>query len=149
MFIIFPQVWKNRIWIWKPEGVCEKMNSNDRNIYAWSILDRYENHSNNLDDLCLTDFASSDISKIAVDGTVECEVLENYTLPVSDFCETPLCKKVIKLKNGLGEMRKGSRRQCVWILQSFETESVEHRKYIWNIWNIWSKYKELENARWI
>ena len=103
MMFIFLQAWKNRIRMWKPQVDHEKMNSNDRNIYAWSILDRYEN---NLDDLCLTDFASSDISKIAVDGTVECEVLENYTLPVSDFCETPLCKKVIKLKIGLGEMRK-------------------------------------------
>lgn len=113
MMFIFLQVWKYRIWIWKPQGDREKMNSSDRNIYAWNILDRYENRFDNLDDLCLPNFASTDVSKIAVDGTVECEVLENDTLPVSDFCETPVCKKVIKLKNGLGEMRKGSRRQCV------------------------------------
>ena len=131
MMFIFLQAWKNRIRMWKPQVVHEKMNSNDRNIYAWSILDRYEN---NLDDLCLTDFASSYLNKIAVDGTVECEVPENYTLLVSDFCETPLCKKVIKSEIGLGEMRNRSRRPCfIRFYKVLKLKSVEHMKYTWNM----------------
>ena len=51
----------------KPRAVYEKMNRNDANIYALSILDRYEYRRDDLDDLCLAGFASSYISKKAVD----------------------------------------------------------------------------------
>ena len=51
----------------KLQAVYEKVNRNDANIYALSILDRYEHLRDDLDDLCLADFASSYISKEAVD----------------------------------------------------------------------------------
>ena len=51
----------------KPQAVYEKVNRNDANIYALSILDRYEHRRDDLDDLCLADFSSSYISKKAVD----------------------------------------------------------------------------------
>ena len=38
------------------------MNPNDTNIYALSIFDRYENCLDNLDDICLANFASSCIN---------------------------------------------------------------------------------------
>ena len=50
---------------------------------------------------------SSYISKKAV--LIESEDLGNFTLPVWDFCETPLYKKGIKLKNGFGEIRRHMR----------------------------------------
>lgn len=82
-----------------------------------------------------------------MDGTVDCEVLGNYTLPVSDFCETPVCKKVIKLKNGYGEMRNRSCSQyIIRFYKVLKLKSVEHLKNIWNMWNISSKYKEVGNA---
>ena len=69
-------------------------------------LDRYGNGPDGLGDLCLADFASSYISEKAVDIKVESKDVGNYTDPVSDLCEIPLCKKVIKLKISLGESRK-------------------------------------------
>ena len=70
------------------------------------IRDRYGNGPDGLGDLCLADFASSYISEKAVDIKVESKDVGNYTAPVSDLCEIPLCKKVIKLKISLGEIRK-------------------------------------------
>ena len=86
----------------KSQTLLEKINASDTNIYASGILDRYENRPDDLNDLCLADFASSYISKKAVDITVEFEDLNNYIWSVTYFWGTQLCKKVIKLKNGLG-----------------------------------------------
>ena len=86
----------------KSQTLLEKINANDTNIYALGILDRYESRPDDLNDLCLADFASSYIIKRAVDITVEFENLNNFVLSVPDFWGIPLCKKVIKLKNGLG-----------------------------------------------
>lgn len=86
----------------KSQTLLEKKNANDTNIYALGILDRYENRLDDLNVLCLADFVSSYISKKAVDIAVEFVDLNNYILSVTDFWGTPLCKKVIKLKNGLG-----------------------------------------------
>ena len=83
------------------QTLLEKVNANDTNIYALGILDRYENRPDDLSDLCLAGFVSSYISKKAVDIAVEFVDLNNI-LSVTDFWGTPLCKKVIKLKNGLG-----------------------------------------------
>ena len=85
----------------KSQTLLEKVNANDTNIYALGILDRYENRPDDLNDLCLAGFVSSYISKKAVDIAVEFVDLNNI-LSVTDFWGTPLCKKVIKLKNGLG-----------------------------------------------
>ena len=86
----------------KSQTLLEKKNANDTNIYAIGILDRYENRLDDLNVLCLADFVSSYIRKKAVDIAVEFVDLNNYILSVTDFWGTPLCKKVIKLKNGLG-----------------------------------------------
>ena len=63
----------------KLQAVLEKMNPYDTNIYALSILDRYEYRSGDLRDLCFADFASSYISKKAADVTDQSEDLENHT----------------------------------------------------------------------
>ena len=86
----------------KSQTLLEKKNANDTNIYPLGILDRYDNRLDDLNVLCLADFVSSYISKKAVDIAVEFVDLNNYILSVTDFWGTPLCKKVIKLKNGLG-----------------------------------------------
>ena len=44
------------------------MNHNDSSNYALSILNRYENRLDYLDDLCLADFVSSYMSKKDVDN---------------------------------------------------------------------------------
>ena len=92
---------------WNPQDVLGKKNPYDTNICASTLPNRSENSFDNLDNLCSADFASSCRGKKADDVTVESDV-ENHTFPVLDFCEAPLLEKVIKLKNGLAEMRKHS-----------------------------------------
>ena len=64
----------------KPQAVLDKINPGDTNIYALSILDKYENRSDDLDGFCLADFASNYVSKRALDVTANSEDLQNYTL---------------------------------------------------------------------
>ena len=93
---------------WNPQDVLEKKNPHDTNIYVSTLRNTSENSCDDLDNLCSADFASSCRGKKADDVTVESEDVENHTFPVLDFCEAPLLEKVIKLKNGLAEMRKHS-----------------------------------------
>ena len=89
------------------------MHPEDTNIYAPSILDKYENRPDSLEELCLADFASNYVHKKVVDLSVESEDIEDYTsVPVSSFIPTPPSSNIIVLKNDLGEMRKRSR-PCV------------------------------------
>ena len=59
---------KNQIRTLKLPAILEKMNHNDSSNYALSILNRYENRLDYLDDLCLADFVSSYMSKKDVDN---------------------------------------------------------------------------------
>ena len=93
----------------KPQSVLEKMDPDDTNVYALSILDKYAHRPNNLEQLCYADFASNYIGK-KVD--VDSENIESYTVPVSDVVQVPLNSNCIVLKDNLGQMRKRSR-PCV------------------------------------
>ena len=95
------------------------MSPNYTNIHALSILNRYENHPDDLDDL-----QAAQVKK-TVEVTVEFEDLKNYILPVTGFCETLLCKKMINLKNGLGEMRKRCRPCVVRFYKVSKLKSTE------------------------
>ena len=135
------------------------MNLNNTNVYALSNLDTYENRSDDLDDLCL--LILDQVTQVkAVDVTVESEDLENYTLPVSYFCETPLCKKVMKLKNDLGEMTKRGCLCVIRFLKASKLKSAEQYYFcLLQLHMSWrpestlkyeegtyeSKYKEVEN----
>ena len=103
---------KNRTRMLKPQSVLEKMHPDDTNVYALSILDKYENRPDSLEDLCLADFVSNYESKKVKDLTVESEDIESYTVPVSDFVHVPSNSNIVVLKNNLGEMRKRNR-PCV------------------------------------
>ena len=42
----------------KSSQVLETMDPDDNSVYAWNILDKYEIRPDNLEQLCLADFAS-------------------------------------------------------------------------------------------
>ena len=102
---------KNRTRMLKPQSILEVMNHDDTNVYASSILDKYENRPNELEDMCLADFASNYVSKKA-DLQVEPEDIKSYTAPVSGIDELQPSTNIIVLKKDLGEMKKRSR-PCV------------------------------------
>ena len=102
---------KNRTRMLKPLSVLEMMNHDDTNVYASSILDKYENRPNQLEGMCLADFATNYVNKKA-DLQVEPEDIKSYTEPVSGIDELEPSTNIIVLKKDLGEMKKRSR-PCV------------------------------------
>ena len=102
---------KNRTRMLKPQSVLETMNPEDTNVYASSVLDKYENRPDELEQMCLADFATNYVSKKA-DLQVEPEDIKSYTVPVSGINDSQPSPNIIVLKNELGEMRKRSR-PCV------------------------------------
>ena len=88
------------------------MDPDDDNVYASSLVDKYEHRPNSLEDMCLADFCCNYVSK-KVDN-IESDEIRSYTIPVSSIDEGENDKKlqVIKLKNNKGEMGK-RKRPCV------------------------------------
>jgi len=76
---------KNRTRMIKPLSVLEKMKCEDTEVFAPNIVDKYENRPNQLESLCLADFASNYISKFTTDKQVEPDDIESYTIPVGNI----------------------------------------------------------------
>ena len=102
---------KNRTRMLKPQSILEMMNHDDTNVYASSVLDKYENRPNELEEMCLADFATNYVSKKA-DVQVEAEDIKSYTVPVCGIDELQPSTNIIVLKKDLGKMKKRSR-PCV------------------------------------
>ena len=94
----------------KSLSTLEKMHPDDTNVFASSIIDKYENQPANLHSLCLADFASSYIRKKVDDLPSEPDEIKSYTVPVIN--DVKLTPNIVVLKNELGEMQKRSR-PCV------------------------------------
>ena len=83
------------------------MHPDHANVFASSIIDKYENLPNNMHSMCLADFASIYVNKKAEER--EPHEIKSYTIPVSSINDFKLNPNIIVLKNELGEMRKHSR----------------------------------------
>ena len=104
---------EKRLRVLKPQHVIETMHSEDTDIYANGIYERYINRPDSLNDMCYADFAANYVNVKATDE-VEEDDIKNYTMPVSNASEVKTVKEtIIELKDGLGRMRK--RRQPVVI----------------------------------
>ena len=90
------------------------MHPDHANVFASSIIDKYENLPNNMHSMCLADFASIYVNKKAEER--EPHEIKSYTIPVSSINDFKLNPNIIVLKNELGEMRKGSQ-PCVICFQ--------------------------------
>ena len=101
-----------RTRILKSNEILNQMDPSDTNIYAPNIIDRYENRPDELNEMCYADFAANYIPESA-DVVYEPDDIRSYTKPVSNICEEEpdlkVKKQTIKLKNGLGKMRKRQR----------------------------------------
>lgn len=86
------------------------MELEETNIYEPNIRDRYENHPDNLNDMCLADFATTYIYK-KVDVDFEPDDEKSYIKPVLEINKEEYVKTAIttKLKNGWGKTRKRTR----------------------------------------
>ena len=67
------------------KSILEKMHPDDTNLFAYNIIDKYENRPDNLHSLYLSDFASSYVSKKAGDIPIEPNDIESYTVLLSNI----------------------------------------------------------------
>ena len=95
---------KNRTTMLKLLSILEKMHLDDTNVFAFNIMDKYENRQDNLHSMCLADFASSYVTKKADDLPIEANEIKSYTVPVSNIDDIKLNLNIIVLKNELGEI---------------------------------------------
>ena len=103
---------KERTRILKPQVVLDTMDEEDTNVFAPSLLDKYENRPSHPDfvQMCYADFAANYISTKVV--KVESDDIKSYSVPVGSIDDDePEGKstKIITLQNGLGKMKKRSR----------------------------------------
>ena len=103
---------KNTTGMLKSLSTLEKMLPDNTNVFASNIIDKYENHPDNLYSMRLADFASRYVSKIVDDLPIALHEFKSDTVPVSNVYDVKLNPNIIVLKNELGEMRKRSR-PCV------------------------------------
>ena len=62
---------KNRTRMLKPQSVLETMHPDDTSVYALNVLGKYEKRPDELEQLCLADFACNYVSKKVIDVQVE------------------------------------------------------------------------------
>ena len=119
---------KDCIRMLKSRDVLDRMDSNDTNIFATNMIEKYVNCPDTLEDMCYADFATSYISKNVEEAPDE-ENIQNYTNPVNiDEEELQVDSRFIALKNGLGKMKK--RRKCVMRYHKFSKFSTSKQYYM-------------------
>ena len=102
----------NRTRMLKDQSVLETMDPEDTNVYQSNMLEKYANRPDDLEQMCYADFATTYISKSAIEAQVESEDIKNYTMPIGAIDEVEPTSRIIVLKNELGKMKKRSR-PCV------------------------------------
>ena len=132
----------DRVSLPKTNAALEKMNADEDDVYMTSIHDRYAARPNILEDLCLAKFAVNyevltggakdrGEEKNIYDGNEgdDDEVIDNFDhdIPVRK------CQPIIKLKDGLGGMRK-RQKEAILCVTSFrkgtEPENYYHSRLL-------------------
>ena len=135
---------KNRTRMLKSLSVLEKMHPDDTNVFASNIIDKYENRPDDLNSLCLADFASNYVSKANV--PIEPDEIKSYTVPVSNIEDVAPNPNVIVLKNEMGEMRKRSRPCVIRFHKISKLKSPEeHYLRLIQLYMPWRNEEELKH----
>jgi hypothetical protein len=110
---------ENRTRALKSPEMLQMMNSDDTNIYALNILDKYANRPDSpteMNYMCLADFATNYVHHKVREPEIDGDDIRNYTTPVSsldvEVNESEEKSEIITLKNEMGKMRKRTR-PCV------------------------------------
>ena len=69
----------------KSLSTLENMHPDDTNVFASNCIYKYENWPDDLHSLCLADFASTYISRKAVDVPIEPDDIKSYSVPVANI----------------------------------------------------------------
>ena len=120
---------ERRVSLPKPLYLLQVMEDDDENIYMTNVHDRYSHRPDQLEDMCLMEFANTYDPLYAVrDDSLDTDerYVDNHEqLTERDEDETHC--EVIKLKGGYGHMRK--RKKCTVPLVKVYRESVDAEAY--------------------
>ena len=139
----------NRVSLPKNNASLEKMNEDEDDVYMTSIHDRYAAQPNSLEDVCLDKFAVNyeTVFWASKEEDVEINIYDdNDEITDNNDCitATSKCQPVIKLKDGLGNMRK-RRKEALLRVTSFcqgtEPENYYHARLL--LYLPWRSEKEL------
>ena len=100
-----------------PFSQLQKLNDNNEDVYCKNIIDRYAARPKHCKDMCLAQFATSyTYSKGNGNciGADENEFAEQLDDNVPDDTDEMPDTNVIKLQNGLGQMKKRKRKAVIW-----------------------------------
>ena len=111
---------KNRTRMLKTPSVLQIMDPDDTDIFGPSIIVKNQNCSDELEEMCLADFATNYMSKTA-NMHIENEDIKSYTVPVSVIDVSVHSTKFIALKNNLDKMKKQSHPYYA-VLKRFQVE---------------------------
>ena len=122
---------EDRVTMLKPSSQLNQMEDDSENIYLTSLIDRYAARPDSLDSLCLAEFAANYSHKASGEGDEDFE--EDDILPSLKEVEELEVEGVrrharIKLKNGLGTMRKRTR-QAIIRFHKFNIEKEPEKLY--------------------
>ena len=104
---------EQRVSLPKSQEHLLQLSDDDENVFATSVIDRYSARPQELKQMCLAKFAvnyepSSSSGNETVEPDIDAEHNEYDDNNQDDYMEK------IKLKNGLGTMRKRKREAILW-----------------------------------
>ncbi|HAO14922.1 MAG TPA: hypothetical protein DDE71_05115, partial [Tenacibaculum sp.] len=133
---------KNQTRRLKMKHVLDSMHEDDEDIYAPIIVDKYAKKPDQLNGMCLAEFAST-YKHTNVDD-IDPESVESYTAPVSGHVNVPCSSIIIKLKDEMGKMRKRNK-PCVprWHSVSELKDPEGHYLRLLQLYLPWRNEEEL------
>ena len=109
-----------------PFSQLQKLDDDNEDVYCKNIIDRYAARPKHCEDMCLAQFAASYTynRRIAED---ENEFAHEFDSDIPDDSHEIAHTNVIKLQNGLGQMRKRKRKAVIrWHNFNIEKEPEKH-----------------------
>ena len=137
---------KSRTRMLKPKHVLETMHEDDEDIYAANIVDKYAKRPDQLQGMCLAEFASTYKHTKADD--IDPESVESYTAPVTGHIDVPNSNIVINLKDDFGKMRKRNK-PCIprWHSVSELKDAEGHFLRLLQLYLPWRDEDELMQSK--
>ena len=95
-----------------PFSQLQKLDDDNEDVYCKNIIDRYAARSKHCQDMCLAQFAASYTYNQRI-GEDENEFAHEFDSDIPDDNDEIIHTIVIKLQNGLGQMRKRKRKAVI------------------------------------
>ena len=110
-----------------PFSQLQKLDDDNEDVYCKNIIDRYAARPKHCEDMCLAQFAASYTYNRCI-AEDENEFAHEFDSDIPDDSDEITHTNVIKLQNGLGQMRKRKRKAVIW-WHNFNIEKEPEKHY--------------------